>query len=155
MDQVVHMAAVEIGSFNMAKLARVGELVEAVVEGGISLDDAYNLLDEIEALPNPWGPFAKAVSFMFIGVGFSGLMSGNIVDIFISGILALLVYVNVYIAHNHGGTVAGTTAFFQCVCHWYSCGDHKNIYAGNQCFRHRAFRYYQYYPRFYCQCGNS
>ncbi|MBL4603845.1 MAG: threonine/serine exporter family protein, partial [Emcibacteraceae bacterium] len=30
-------------------------------------------------------------------------MSGNIADILISGILALLVYVNVYIAHNHGG----------------------------------------------------
>ncbi|MBL4603844.1 MAG: threonine/serine exporter family protein [Emcibacteraceae bacterium] len=70
MDQVVHMAAVEIGSFNMAKLARVGELVEAVVEGGISLDDAYDLLDEIEALPNPWGPFAKAVSFILLGLVF-------------------------------------------------------------------------------------
>lgn len=105
MDQVVHMASVEKGGFNMAKLARVGELVEAVVEGGISLDDAYELLDEIEALPNPWGPAAKAVSFMFVGVGFSGLLSGNLWDIGISGILALLVYINVYFAHKYGGRV--------------------------------------------------
>jgi len=89
----------------MAKLARVGELVEAVVEGGISLDDAYNLLDEIEALPNPWGPAAKAVSFFFVGIGFSGLMSGNLWDIIISGALALLVYINVYFAHKYGGRI--------------------------------------------------
>ena len=81
MDQIVHVEKVEKGAFNMAKLARVGELVESVVDGGISLDDAYSLLHEIDDLPNPWGPFAKAVSFLFIGVGFSGLMSGNIWDI--------------------------------------------------------------------------
>lgn len=105
MDQTMHMAAVEQGSFNMAKLARVGELVEAVVEGGISLEDAYILLDEIEKLPNPWGPVAKTVSFIFVGVGFSGLMSGNIMDIVISGILAMLVYLNVYLAQKYGGRI--------------------------------------------------
>ncbi len=103
MDQIMHMASVETGSFNMAKLARVGELVEAVVDGGVSLHNAYEMLDEIEALSNPWGPAAKAVSFMFIGVGFSGLMSGNLLDICISGILALIVYVNVFFAHKFGG----------------------------------------------------
>jgi uncharacterized membrane protein YjjP (DUF1212 family) len=103
MDQVVHMEAVEKGGFNMAKLARVGELVEAVVEGNISLDDAYNILNEIEEMPNPWGPVAKAVSFLFIGVGFSGLMSGNILDILVAGGLALVVYVNVYLADEYGG----------------------------------------------------
>ncbi len=103
MDQIMHMAAVEKGSFNMAKLSRVGELVEFVVKGGVSLHDAYELLDEIEALPNPWGPVAKAVSFIFIGVGFSGLMSGYMMDIYISGLLALIVYINVYFAHEYGG----------------------------------------------------
>ncbi|MBT5186984.1 MAG: threonine/serine exporter family protein, partial [Kordiimonadaceae bacterium] len=103
MDQHMHMASVETGSFNMAKLARVGELVESVVDGGISLDDAYDLLDEIEELPNPWGPVAKTVSFMFVGVGFSGLMSGNLWDIGIAGILALVVYINVYFAHKYEG----------------------------------------------------
>ena len=103
MDQIVHVERVEKGSFNMAKLARVGELVEAVVEESIPLSEAYILLDEIEKLPNPWGPFAKAVSFIFIGVGFSGLMSGNIWDIGLAGVLALLVYGNVYVSHRFGG----------------------------------------------------
>jgi len=103
MDQILHMEMVEKGSFNMAKLARVGEVVEAVVDGGISLDDAYDILNEIEGLPNPWGVGAKAVSFLFIGVGFSGLMSGNIMDIFVSGVLALIVYINVFFAEKYGG----------------------------------------------------
>ncbi|MDG1438098.1 MAG: threonine/serine exporter family protein [Emcibacteraceae bacterium] len=103
MDQIVHMEVVEKGSFNMAKLARVGELVEAVVAGNISLSDAYNILDEIEKLPNPWGPVAKGVSFLFIGVGFSGIMSGNLSDIAVSGVLALIVYANVFFAEKHGG----------------------------------------------------
>lgn len=111
MDQTVHMAQVEMGSFNMAKLARVGELVESVVEGGISLDDAYELLDEIEELPNPWGPAAKAAGFIFVGVGFSGLMSGNILDILVAGILTLFVYANVYIAHNYGGRILELVPF--------------------------------------------
>ncbi|MCC3861298.1 threonine/serine ThrE exporter family protein [Pseudemcibacter aquimaris] len=105
MDQIVHMEAVEKGSFNMAKLARVGEVVEAVVGGGMTLDDAYDILMEIDELPNPWGPFAKAVSFLFIGVGFAGLMSGNILDIVIAGTLAILVYGNVHVAHQYGGRV--------------------------------------------------
>ena len=103
MDQVVHVERVEKGSFNMAKLARVGELVEAVVEGNISLSDAYRILHEIDALPNPWGPIAKAVSFVFIGVGFAGLMSGNMLDICLAGFLAIVVYINVFFAHNTGG----------------------------------------------------
>lgn len=105
MDQIVHMEAVEKGSFNMAKLARVGEVVEAVVEGGMTLDDAYDILLEIDELPNPWGPIAKAVSFLFVGVGFGGIMSGNILDIVISGLLAILVYTNVHVAHKYGGRV--------------------------------------------------
>lgn len=103
MDQIIHIERVEKGSFNMAKLARVGELVEAVVEDSISLSDAYTLLDEIESLPNPWGPVAKAVSFIFVGVGFSGLMSGNLWDIGFSGLLALVVYINVYFSHKYSG----------------------------------------------------
>lgn len=103
LDQTVHIERVEKGSFNMAKLARVGELVEAVVEESIPLSDAYTLLDEIENLPNPWGPGAKGIGFMFVGVGFAGLMSGNLWDVCVAGILALLVYVNVYVAHNIGG----------------------------------------------------
>ncbi|HPF45437.1 MAG: threonine/serine exporter family protein [Alphaproteobacteria bacterium] len=102
-DQIMHMAHVEKGGFNMAKLARVGELVEGVVDGGISLDDAYSLLDEIEALPNPWGPLGKAIGFVFVGVGFSGLMSGNILDIILSGLLSILVYINVHIAYKYEG----------------------------------------------------
>lgn len=103
MDQVMHMASVEKGGFNMAKLARVGELVETVVAGGISLDDAYTILDEIDNLPDPWGPLAKGLSFLFIGVGFSGLMSGNLIDILVSAVLALVVYINVHFADKYGG----------------------------------------------------
>jgi len=103
MEQILHVEKVEQGSFNMAKLARVGELVETVVAGGISLDDAYSMLQEIDELPNPWGPFAQAASFLFIGVGFSGLMTGYLWDILLAGGLALVVYLNVYIADRFGG----------------------------------------------------
>ena len=103
MVQTQHVEKVEKGAFNMAKLARVGELVELVVAGEISLEDAYTLLDKIDKLPDPWGPFAKAISFLLIGVGFAGLMTGNIWDILLAGGLALVVYINVYIAHQFHG----------------------------------------------------
>ncbi|MDG1708829.1 MAG: threonine/serine exporter family protein, partial [Emcibacteraceae bacterium] len=62
-----------------------------------------DILNEIDDLPNPWGPVAKGVSFLFIGVGFSGIMSGNINDILVSGVMALIVYTNVFFAEKFGG----------------------------------------------------
>ena len=113
MDQIVHVEKVEKGAFNMAKLARVGELVESVVDGGISLDDSYSLLHEIDELPNPWGPFAKAVSFLFIGVGFSGLMSGYMWDILLAGGLMALTYIGGDIAQSQLGLPAAAIQVFQ------------------------------------------
>ena len=49
--QRTHIAPVPVGGYNMAKLAYVGELIEKLVSGELSIVEASNRLDEIDAMP--------------------------------------------------------------------------------------------------------
>ena len=53
--QRTHIAPVPVGGYNMAKLAHVGELVEKLVCGDLTITEASKRLDEIDAMPSPWG----------------------------------------------------------------------------------------------------
>jgi uncharacterized membrane protein YjjP (DUF1212 family) len=104
----------------MAKLAFVGELVGKLVSGKISLVDASNRLDEIDFMPNPWGNISYGLSFVFVGMGFAGLIQGNLWDVILSGILSLAVYIIVMIAQKTGGRLTDAlpfvSAYFAGVC---------------------------------------
>jgi len=118
--QRTHIAPVPVGGYNMAKLAYVGELVEELVSGKRSLVEASDRLDEIDAMPSPWGVLTYALSFVLVGVGFAGSIQGNLWDIVISGILSLAVYIIVVISDKIGGRFADAlpfvSAYFAGIC---------------------------------------
>ena len=118
--QRTHIAPVPVGGYNMAKLAYVGELVEELVSGKRSLVEASDRLDEIDAMPSPWGVLTYALSFVLVGVGFAGSIQGNLWDIVISGILSLAVYIIVVISDKVGGRFADAlpfvSAYFAGIC---------------------------------------
>jgi uncharacterized membrane protein YjjP (DUF1212 family) len=77
-------------------------------------------LDEIDAMPSPWGVFTYALSFVLVGVGFAGSIQGNLWDVVISGILSLAVYIIVVISDKVGGRFADAlpfvSAYFAGIC---------------------------------------
>ena len=109
--QRTHIAPVPVGGYNMAKLAYVGDLVEKLVSGEYNLSEAYDRLDEIENMSNPWGVTTYALSFVLVGFGFAGLVQGNLWDVAISGLLSLAVYIIVVIADKIGGRFADALPF--------------------------------------------
>ncbi|MFD2205599.1 threonine/serine ThrE exporter family protein [Kiloniella antarctica] len=100
--QRTHIAPVPVGGYNMAKLAYVGDLVDKVVSGSLTLNQATLRLDEIDRMPSPWGVLTYALSFFLVGIGFSGLIQGNLWDIGLSGLLSLAVYLLVVLADRRG-----------------------------------------------------
>ena len=104
----------------MAKLAHVGELVEKLVCGDLTIIEASERLDEIDAMPSPWGVLTYALSFVLVGVGFAGLTQGNLWDALISGLLSLAVYIIVVISDKVGGRFADAlpfvSAYFAGIC---------------------------------------
>jgi uncharacterized membrane protein YjjP (DUF1212 family) len=109
--QRTHIAPVPVGGYNMAKLAYVGELVEKLVLGELSITEASDRLDEIDVMPSPWGILTYALSFVLVGVGFAGLTQGNLWDVAISGLLSLAVYIIVVISDKVGGRFSDALPF--------------------------------------------
>jgi uncharacterized membrane protein YjjP (DUF1212 family) len=127
-SQRIHIASVPVGGYNMAKLAYVGELVEKLVSGEHSLNEASDRLDEIDAMPSPWGVLTYALSFVLVGAGFAGLIKGTLWDVAISGLLSLAVYIIVVIADKVGGRFADALPFVSAYFAGF-CAAGINIFA--------------------------
>jgi len=91
---------------DLARLAKVGALVDAVEAGEVSTRDATTRLDEIDKTPHPWDGIANAASYAFVGSGFAVLLSGGWWDIFFSTVFSLVVYVLVLLAGRFGDRMA-------------------------------------------------
>ncbi|QJF50246.1 threonine/serine ThrE exporter family protein [Roseobacter ponti] len=109
--QKTHVVRLPLCDFNMARLSHTGELVEKLTAGEMTLSDASDRLDEIAALPNPWGRLSYGLSFVAVTVGVAGLLHANIMEIVASGILSLLVYVVFIAADRVGGRFAESLPF--------------------------------------------
>ena len=73
--QRVHLAALPGTGLDLAKLAQVGELVDAVAAKQVSVSQATARLDEIARTPHPWGVLAGAFSYAAVGAGLAVLFS--------------------------------------------------------------------------------
>lgn len=104
--QRTHLAVMPGTGVDLARLAKVGELVEAFEAGEVSIRDATTRLDEIDKIPHPWGGIANAAGYAFVGSGFAVLLSGGWWDIFFSTLFSLVVYVMVLLAGRFGDRMA-------------------------------------------------
>ena len=109
--QQTHVVRLPLCDFNMARLSHTGELVEKLTAGEITLSDASDRLDEIAALPNPWGRLSYALSFVAVSVGVAGLLHASIWEIVASGILSLIVYAMFIAADQTGGRFSESLPF--------------------------------------------
>ena len=104
--QRMHLATLPGTGLELARLGRIGELVDGVVAGQVTVSQATALLDEINKTPHPWGRIATAVSYAFVGSGFAVILSGGWWDIFFSALFSLVVYAMVLLAGRFGAPAA-------------------------------------------------
>ncbi len=97
-----HLSAMPGTGVDLDKLAHVGELVDAVEAGQVSLIQATARLDEIAALSPPWGGVACAAGYAFVGSGVVVLWACSWWDVVISALLSLVVYAMVLLAGRFG-----------------------------------------------------
>lgn len=90
--QRIRVTRTQDAGLNMAGLAQVGELVDKIESGDVSVEDGTALLDAIDRSPAPFGPLAIAASFGLIGAGFAVLLSLAWHDVIIGVVLSLVVY---------------------------------------------------------------
>ena len=97
------------------RLAKLGELVDELVSGGVSIADGIARLDEIDDVPHPWKDAALALSYAFAGAGFAMLLSGGWWDVLFSTLYSLVVFGIVAITGRFGAAAGAwlplSTAF--------------------------------------------
>ncbi|MGB5573034.1 MAG: threonine/serine exporter family protein [Thermoanaerobaculia bacterium] len=104
--QRIHVAKMPGTGLELNRLAKVGELVDAVEAGQVSLAEATARLDEIDKIPHPWGVVANAFSYAFIGSGLAVLFSLGWWDVLLATLLSLVVYAMVLLSGRFGKRTA-------------------------------------------------
>jgi len=104
--QRIHLTNLPFCGLDLDKLAKVGDLMDAVIGGSISLTEANNQLDEIRKDPLPWGQFANALSYIACGSGIAILFSGSWWDTFFAGFFSLVVYMMIIVSGRFGQRAA-------------------------------------------------
>lgn len=89
--QRIHLEDVPAGGQELNRLARVGEVVDAVERGELGLAEATRQLEEIDKTPHPWGNIAFAVAIVIAGAGFAILLGGGPWDIGLAALFGLVV----------------------------------------------------------------
>ena len=126
--QQVDVERLESTGVALDKLARVDAVVEAVVAGDASPEEAVRDLDDIADLAPPWGRVAVAVSYFVIGLGIAVLLNGSWLDAVLGAVLGVVVYAMALASSRLGDRWSGwlplLTAFVPAVVatavrHWY------------------------------------
>ncbi|GAB3001033.1 threonine/serine exporter family protein [Psychrosphaera aestuarii] len=91
-DEYTHAARVEPGDLDMGSLSRTDDVVDLVLGGELSVEEAQLRLDEIEFMPNPYGRLATGFSFALSGCAFAMLMNTSWNNALWSGLLGIVVY---------------------------------------------------------------
>ena len=104
--QAVHVATLPGTGLDLAKLAQVGELVDAVAAKQVSVSQATARLDEIARTPHPWGVLAGAFSYAAVGAGLAVLFSVGWWDVLLATLLSLVVYGMVVLSGRFGARTA-------------------------------------------------
>ena len=90
--QRVEIIAMQAPGVDLDKLARVGDLLNELEAGTLSLADASTRLDAIDLAPPPWGRFASMLGYALVGLGLAPLLGGGWSDILFATLFSVLVY---------------------------------------------------------------
>ena len=104
--QKIHISAMNGTGTELNRLAKVGELINELGNGKLSIAEASTRLDEIDKIPHPWGNLTTALAYVLCGVAFPVLMGGSWMDLILSGIFSLVVFFMVMNSGSKGPLAA-------------------------------------------------
>jgi len=87
---------------DLDKLARLGELLNEIETGSLSLTEAYARIDAIDQVPVPWGKFASMLGYVLTGLGLAPLLGAGWIDTIFATVFSILVYGLVLISARLG-----------------------------------------------------
>lgn len=90
--QKIHISAMHGTGTELNRLANVGELINELGNGKLSIAEASTRLDEIDKMPHPWGNAATALAYVLCGAAFPILLGGGWWDLILSGVFSLVVF---------------------------------------------------------------
>ena len=96
-DQRIQVVRTHSSGGDLGKLEQVDSLIEQFGAGELSFDQITSGLDEINACARYYSKATEAFSWMIVSACFSSLLSSNLADAIVSGVVALLIHVIVYI----------------------------------------------------------
>jgi uncharacterized membrane protein YjjP (DUF1212 family) len=91
-SEYTHVARVMPGELDLGSLSRTDEIVDAVANNLMTLQDATARLNEIAAMPNPYSRKATFLAYGAAGGAFAMLMQASWTDVAYATALSLLVY---------------------------------------------------------------
>jgi uncharacterized membrane protein YjjP (DUF1212 family) len=103
LPQRVEVIATPAPDVDLDKLARVGDLLNELEAGNLSLADASARLDAIDLVAPPWGRFASMLGYAFVGLGLAPLLGGGWADTLYATLFSILVYGVVLLSGRIGG----------------------------------------------------
>jgi uncharacterized membrane protein YjjP (DUF1212 family) len=90
--QRVEFIATPAPGVDLDKLARLGDLLQELQAGTLTLADSAARLDAIDKVPPPWGRFASMLGYAFTGMGLAPLLGGGWADTLFATLFSILVY---------------------------------------------------------------
>ena len=90
--QRVEVMATPSSDIDLDKLARLGEMLNEMEAGALSITDAYARIDAIEQVPPPWGKFASMLGYVLTGLGLAPLLGAGWTDTLFATLFSVLVY---------------------------------------------------------------
>ena len=109
--QRVEVMATPPPTIDLDKLARLGELLNEIKEGSLSIPDAYARIDAIDQIPPPWGKFASMLGYVLTGLGLAPLLGAGWTDTLVATVFSILVYGLVLLSARLGTTAMAWMPF--------------------------------------------
>lgn len=95
-----YITRVQPGDLDLGLLARTDELVEQLCSGQRDLDEAFERLEEITHKPHPYPNSVNFIAFGFASAAFTMLMGTSWIDVGVSFLLGLVVFLIVFWAER-------------------------------------------------------
>jgi uncharacterized membrane protein YjjP (DUF1212 family) len=109
--QRLELIATPPPSVDLDKLARLGDLLQEIQVGRLSLAESSARLDAIEAVPPTWGGFASMLGYAFTGMGMVSILGGGWSDVVFATLFSILVYGIVLLSARLGPLATGWLPF--------------------------------------------
>lgn len=103
--EYTHIARVTPGEVDLGSLSLTDEIVDALANGQLTLQEASRRLEEITSMPNPYSRLATCIAFIVTGGAFATLMRASWLDVGFASFLSFWVYLLV-LASEHNKRVA-------------------------------------------------